>query len=76
MLPSKNALTLCAETMKCHTMSQIVNPDEILFDTILNTRALLNAQHPIGGFGKAVGEFPGTSSPLTRLYLTSTQTYM
>jgi geranylgeranyl transferase type-1 subunit beta len=29
------------------------------FDTEANTRALLDSQSPIGGFGKAKGEFPG-----------------
>lgn len=47
-----------------------------MFDVSANSRALLGAQSPIGGFGKAVGEFPGEfampnhirfASDLTRL---------
>jgi hypothetical protein len=30
-----------------------------MFDVFANSQALLGAQSPIGGFGKAVGEFPG-----------------
>lgn len=30
-----------------------------MFDVSANSQALLGAQSPIGGFGKAAGEFPG-----------------
>jgi hypothetical protein len=36
-----------------------------MFDVSANSQALLGAQSPIGGFGKAAGEFPGESgSPI------------
>jgi prenyltransferase beta subunit len=34
---------------------------EAMFNTVDNTSALLNAQSPVGGFGKAKGEYPGES---------------
>lgn len=34
---------------------------EAMFNTVDNTSALLNAQSPVGGFGKAQGEYPGES---------------
>jgi hypothetical protein len=34
---------------------------EAMFNTVHNTSALLNAQSPVGGFGKAKGEYPGDS---------------
>jgi len=37
---------------------QVLN-GQALFDVEANSRALLSAQSPIGGFGKAAGEFPG-----------------
>jgi hypothetical protein len=33
-----------------------------MFDVSANSRALLGAQSPIGGFGKAAGDFPGESA--------------
>ena len=32
---------------------------QAMFDVSSNSQALLGAQSPIGGFGKASGEFPG-----------------
>jgi hypothetical protein len=47
-----------------------------MFDVSANSQALLGAQSPIGGFGKAAGEFPGESGILIHVRFSSDLTRM
>ena len=49
----------CGGTIaKAQVYTQVLS-SQAMFDVSSNSQALLGAQSPIGGFGKASGEFPG-----------------